>query len=57
MKKKARRAFVAGILLGALIAIVTNVIGGFVTSHHQVEYNCHWIAEGYACDTKWVPNA
>ena len=54
--KKSRRALVAGILLGAVLALGINSIGGFITSHHQEERNCHWVPEGRACDLVWVHN-
>lgn len=54
--KKARRSLVTGMLLGAVLALGINVIGGFITSHHQEERNCHQVPEGRMCDLVWVHN-
>ena len=54
--KKARRSLVAGIFMGALVALGINAGVGFLTTHHQVEYNCHQADVGWECDTKWVHN-
>jgi hypothetical protein len=54
--KKSRRALVAGILLGAVLALGINSIGNFLTSHHQEERNCHQVPEGRMCDLVWVHN-
>ena len=54
--KKSRRALVAGILLGAVLALGINSIGNFLHNHHQEERNCHWVPEGRMCDLVWVHN-
>jgi hypothetical protein len=41
--------------LAYLLALLGLVYGVEYLKHHTKEVGCHWVAEGWECNTAWKP--